>query len=66
MTDFSTGEVAEKMKVHPNTVLYWIDQGWLEAGRRGPSPRSPKRITQEQLNKFIQEHPDMVMVNNGS
>lgn len=59
MTDFSTREVAEKLNVHYTSVVNWIQDGLLEARRKGPLPKSPYVISQSQLDKFIQQHPEM-------
>jgi excisionase family DNA binding protein len=51
----SVKELAEKVGVHHNTVLYWINQGQVRAVRSGLSKQSPWMIPQEEVNRIIEE-----------
>jgi acetyl-CoA synthetase len=52
MTEYLTvQEIAKMLKVHEQTVFRWIREGKLESVKIG----SNLRITQEQLNKFIEK-----------
>jgi len=47
-------EVAERLKVNRRTVNRWIENGNLNAIRFGASPRGAIRITESDLQEFIQ------------
>jgi excisionase family DNA binding protein len=49
----TTTEVATLLRIHPNTVRWWTNKGFLHAVRIGP--RRDRRFTQEELTRFIQE-----------
>lgn len=46
---FTPQEIAEKLKVHLNTVYRWIDTGKLKASKAGDL----LRISSEELNAFL-------------
>ena len=48
---FTVNEIAEKLKVHPQTVYRWIYQGKLKSLKIHGSVR----ITEEQYEEFIKE-----------
>ncbi len=48
---FTVNEIAEKLKVHPQTVYRWIYQGKLKSLKI----HSSVRITEEQYEEFIKE-----------
>jgi excisionase family DNA binding protein len=47
-------EVAEELRVHPDSVRRWIRAGELKAF--GTSTRSGYRIRRSELERFIEEH----------
>jgi excisionase family DNA binding protein len=54
-TFLSVKEFAEKLGVHPNTVLYWIKQDRIRAVRSGFAKQSPWIIPIEDANNLIEE-----------
>jgi len=51
---FTVQQIAEKLDVKENTVYKWIRDGKLKVNRLGTGPRARVRITQEQLDSFLQ------------
>ena len=51
---FSTYETAEILKVHPNTVIGWCQQGTMKAYKT--SPKGHWRITRETLAQYIADN----------
>ena len=49
---FTVRELAEKLKVHPQTVKDWLRAGGLEGVNFGG--RSGWRVTDEQLRAFVE------------
>ena len=47
----TTGDVAERLSVPPNTVRYWADKGLLKSYRIGP--RGDRRFQREDIESFI-------------
>mgnify|MGYP000845508910 CR=1 FL=1 len=54
-TFLSVKEFAEKLGVHPNTVLYWIKQDRIRAVRSGFAKQSPWIIPIDDANNLIEE-----------
>jgi excisionase family DNA binding protein len=50
---YSTKEVAEKLSLNKQTILSLINTGKLKAANVAVGKRAIYRITQEELNKFI-------------
>ena len=50
----SVKELAEKIGVHPNTVLYWINQGQVHAVRSGLAKQSPWMIPCDEVERIVQ------------
>jgi excisionase family DNA binding protein len=48
-------EVAERLKVNRRTVSRWIENGSLSAIRFGAPPRGSIRITESDLQEFLQQ-----------
>lgn len=59
-TYMTVTELAEKLGVHRNTVIYWIDQEQLDAVRAGLAKKSPWMIpmdvAEETIAKFQKEN----------
>lgn len=51
---FKVSEIADKLGVKENTVYTWIRDKKLNVTRFGGSQRPRIRITQEQLDEFMQ------------
>jgi excisionase family DNA binding protein len=45
-------EVAQSLRVDPETVRRWIRSGHLKASRVGSSPKSPLRIRQSEVDRL--------------
>lgn len=54
-TFLSVREFAERLDVHPNTVLYWIKQERIHAVRSGFAKQSPWIIPIKDAEKLIEE-----------
>lgn len=52
---FTVKEVAKQLSVEPNTVYTWIRKGKLNVTKLGNTQHSRVRITQEQLDEFMQD-----------
>ena len=50
----TTSEVAQLLRVHPNTVRQWANKGLLHAYRLGP--RRDRRFRREDVDAFIQDN----------
>lgn len=50
-------EVAERLRLNPETVRLHIVNGDLKALRAGRGKTSPYRITEEALDEFLKNHP---------
>ena len=49
----SVKELAEKVGVHPNTVLYWISQNQVHAVRSGLAKQSPWMIPCDEVERIM-------------
>lgn len=50
----TTSEVAEFLRVHPNTVRHWTNKGLLPSFRLGT--RRDRRFRREDVDHFLQEN----------
>lgn len=55
VTYVTVSELAEKLDVHRNSVIYWINQGKIKAVRLGLSEKSPYYIPEDEANRVINE-----------
>jgi excisionase family DNA binding protein len=49
-------EVAKELRVHKRTVLRWLKNGTLKGYKLGDGKTSLLRISQAELNKFLEKH----------
>lgn len=54
-TYLTVSELAELLDVHRNSVIYWINNGQIEAVRRGLAKKSPFLIPMEEANRIMAE-----------
>ena len=54
----TTGEAAELLHVHPNTLRKWSDNGLLKAYRLGD--RRDRRFDLEEITRFLSENGQAV------
>jgi excisionase family DNA binding protein len=50
-------ETAEVLGTHPETIRRMVREGSLRAVRLGTGSRSPYRISNEEIDRFLQEGP---------
>lgn len=50
-------ETAEVLSTHPETIRRMIREGGLFAVRLGSGPRSPYRVPNEEIDRFLREGP---------
>jgi len=53
---FSLNALAQAVRVHPKEVIFWIEQGWLEATVTKLGDRNSYRITPEALAALYKRH----------
>jgi excisionase family DNA binding protein len=54
-TYLTVTELADRLNVHRNTVLYWIEQDQLRAIRFGLAKKSPWMIPEEEAARVVRE-----------
>ena len=54
-TYMTVSELAEKLDVHRNSVIYWIQQDKIKAVRQGLATKSPYIIPIEEAKRVIAE-----------
>ena len=52
----TTKEVAHILRVHPNTVRKWSDEGWINVYRIGP--RRDRRFKKKDVIAFLNSAPN--------
>ena len=57
-TYYTVTEVADKLGVHRNTVLYWIDQKQVKAVRSGMATKSPWVVHEDELQRVMETLTD--------
>lgn len=55
VTFMTVSELAKKLDIHRNTVIYWITSGQIEAARAGIAKKSPYIIPIEEAERIISE-----------
>lgn len=55
VTYYSVSELAEKLGVHRNSVIYWIKTGKIDAERMGLADKSPYQISEKEAERVIAE-----------
>jgi excisionase family DNA binding protein len=53
-TYLTVTELADRLNVHRNTVIYWIKEEQLRAVRFGLSPQSPWMIPEEEVERVLE------------
>ncbi len=51
-------ELADRLDVHRNSIIYWIDQEKIKARRMGLAKKSPFIIPIDEANRVIAEFVD--------
>ena len=54
-TGLSVSELADRINVHRNTIIYWIKTGQLEARRVGLAANSPYTIPMSEVERAEKE-----------
>ena len=54
-TYYSVTEISEMLGVHRNTVIYWINQGNVNAVRLGMAKKSPLMISESEMERLKDE-----------
>jgi excisionase family DNA binding protein len=57
-TYLRVSEAAERLGVHRNTVIYWIQQEQIKYGRLGRAEKSPYIIPVEEVERIIEDSKD--------
>jgi transposase-like protein len=57
-TYYTVTELAERSGIPRNTLIYWINQGRVEAKRKGAAEKSPFIIPQEEAERIITEYAE--------
>lgn len=55
VTYYTVTELADKLNVHRNSVIYWIKSNKIEATRMGLSPKSPYMIAEHEAERVVEE-----------
>lgn len=55
VTYYTVSELAEKLNVHRNSVIYWINTDQLEAERWGIAKRSPFMIPESEYERVVEQ-----------
>lgn len=55
VTYYSVSELAEKLSVHRNSVIYWIKSGKIKAVRLGLAEKSPYQIEATEVDRVLAE-----------
>lgn len=54
-TYYTVSELADRLNVHRNSVIYWIKSGKIKAERFGLADRSPYQIEEHEADRVISE-----------
>ncbi|MBK7914678.1 MAG: helix-turn-helix domain-containing protein [Chloroflexi bacterium] len=55
VTYYSVTELAKKLDVHRNSVIYWIKSGKIKAVRLGLAEKSPYQIEEREAARVMAE-----------
>lgn len=60
-TYYTVSELAEKLEVHRNNVLYWISTKQITAVRIGLARKSPYLIHEDEVKRVMEKLPEVEM-----
>lgn len=58
-TYYTVSELAEKLDVHRNSILYWISTEQLTAVRLGLARKSPYLIHEDEVKRIMEKMPEV-------
>lgn len=53
VTYITVSELAKRLDVHRNSVVYWINQGKIKAVRLGMAEKSPYYISEDEADRVV-------------